>query len=121
VVAAALIWAAGPVHPALVWAGALLWGASILSVGALGNLAVLVYSVAAETGRASGVMLTGFGVGLMVGAPVFGWTVDTTGAYDIGLALVLAELLALVAIGVLWGRQPNTQSVGLAPGGEFTA
>ena len=106
VAAIVLFWSASLVHRDLVWVGAVAWGVSILSVGALGNLAVLVYSVPEDTGRASGVMLTGFGVGLMVGPPVFGWTVDTTGAYNIGFGLLTAELVALSLIGLLWGRRP---------------
>jgi len=104
--AVALFWSASLIHRDLLWAGAFAWGVSILSVGALGNLAVLVYSVAEDTGRASGVMLTGFGIGLMVGPPVFGWTVDTTGAYDVGFGLLSVELLTLSLVGVLWGRGP---------------
>jgi len=102
----ALIWSASLIHPDLVWVGAAVWGVSILSVGALGNLAVMVYSVAEYTGRASGVMLTGFGVGLMTGAPVFGWTVDTTGEYHVGFALLLIESIALTVVALLWGRRP---------------
>lgn len=101
-----LFWSASVIHRDLVWVGAFAWGVSILSVGALGNLAVLVYSVAEDTGRASGVMLTGFGIGLMVGPPVFGWTVDTSGAYHIGFGLLTAELVALSLTAVLWGRRP---------------
>lgn len=102
----ALIWSASLIHSDLVWVGAVLWGLSILSVGALGNLAVMVHSEAGNTGRASGVMLTGFGVGLMVGAPLFGWTVDTTGEYHVGFALLLIESIALTVITLLWERRP---------------
>ena len=103
--ATALIWSASHVHRELVWLGAILWGASILSVGALGNLAVMHYSVVENTGRASGVMITGFGVGLMIGAPAFGLSVDLTGAYDVGFCLLLVELVTLTIVSTVWGRQ----------------
>ncbi len=111
--ATAFLWSAGHIHPDLIWIGAVLWGASILSVGALGNLAVLHYSIAGDTGRASGVMVTGFGVGLMIGAPVFGLSVDVTGAYDVGFFLLFVELVALTIVSTAWGRQPGTPSVSL--------
>jgi predicted MFS family arabinose efflux permease len=121
VVAVLLFWSASLVHRDLLWAGAFAWGVSILSVGALGNLAVLVYSVAGDTGRASGVMLTGFGIGLMIGPPLFGWTVDTTGAYDLGFGLLTAELLALGLISVLWGRRPLGSVASAEPGPGSTS
>jgi predicted MFS family arabinose efflux permease len=108
IAATAFIWAASHVESELVWLGAVLWGASILSVGALGNLAVMHYSIAEDTGRASGVMLTGFGVGLMIGAPVFGLSVDLTGTYDVGFLLLVIELVALVIVITAWGRQVGT-------------
>jgi predicted MFS family arabinose efflux permease len=109
--ATAFMWSASHVDPDLIWVGAVLWGASILSVGALGNLAVMHYSIAADTGGASGVMTTGFGVGLMIGAPIFGLSVDLTGAYDVGFLLLLVELVSLTLVSTAWGRQPSAPSV----------
>jgi predicted MFS family arabinose efflux permease len=104
-----VLWSASHLAPELIWFGAILWGMSILSVGALGNLAVMHYSIAGDTGRASGVMLTGFGIGLMIGAPLFGLSVDATGAYDVGFGLLLAELVALLLVSAAWGRQPASE------------
>jgi predicted MFS family arabinose efflux permease len=112
-----LIWLASVVNPAFVWLGAIAWGVSLQSVGAIGNLAVMAYSALENTGRASGVMLTGFGIGLMVGPPVFGWTVDTTGAYDTGFALLFAELVALTLLAFAWGRRSHP-AVSPAASGE---
>jgi predicted MFS family arabinose efflux permease len=111
--AISVVWAASHTDPSLVWIGAILWGASVLSVGAIGNLAVMHYSMAESTGRASGVMLTGFGVGLMIGAPVFGLTVDVTGEYDLGFVLLVAELVTLAVVSLLWGRRPAPGKVSL--------
>jgi predicted MFS family arabinose efflux permease len=111
IVAVAFLWTAGHSTPALLWVGAVLWGASILSVGALGNLAVMHYSSAGDTGRASGVMITGFGVGLMIGAPIFGLSVDLTGTYDVGFGLLLAELTALAALSSVWRRRTTLESL----------
>lgn len=78
---------------------------AVLWVGAVGNLAVMAYSVVENTGRASGVMLTSIGVRFMIGPPVFGWSVDRMGAYDFGFALILAELITLTVLGFVWGRR----------------
>ncbi len=100
-----LLWSASKIHPDLVWLGAAAWGVSLLSAGTVGMVAVMTYAGVENTGRASGVVLTGFGFGLMVGPPVFGWTVDTTGAYDVGFGLVFAELSCASAIAVVWSRR----------------
>lgn len=105
-----VLWAASFVHPALVWVGAAGWGVSLLSVGAIGNLAVMAYSVVENTGRASGVMLTGFGIGLMVGPPIFGWTVDVTGRYDVGFGLLTLELIGLTVVAFAWARQSQRRA-----------
>jgi predicted MFS family arabinose efflux permease len=119
IVAISLMWVSSHIAEGLIWIGALVWGASILSVGALGNLAVMHYSLAGNTGRASGVMITGFGVGLMIGAPVFGLSVDLTGAYDVGFALLLVELVTLAIVSTAWRREPIPDAAldveGLAP------
>jgi predicted MFS family arabinose efflux permease len=109
IAAAVVLWSGSHVAPELIWIGAILWGTSILSVGALGNLAVMHYSIAGDTGRASGVMLTGFGIGLMIGAPLFGLSVDVTGSYDLGFGLLLAELVALLVVSIAWDRRPSTR------------
>jgi predicted MFS family arabinose efflux permease len=100
-----LLWSASRFHPDLVWFGAAAWGISLLSAGTVGMVAVMTYAGLENTGRASGVVLTGFGVGLMIGPPLFGWTVDTTGTYDVGFALVLAEVASAALIGFFWGRR----------------
>jgi predicted MFS family arabinose efflux permease len=110
ILAILVLWSASHIAPELIWVGAILWGTSILSVGALGNLAVMHYSIAGDTGRASGVMLTGFGIGLMIGAPLFGLSVDATGAYDVGFAMLLAELVALLLVSSVWGRRPDSEA-----------
>jgi hypothetical protein len=44
-------------------------------------LAVIFLVPAASAGRASGIVLFGFLAGLGLGAPAFGWSVDTLGTY----------------------------------------
>jgi predicted MFS family arabinose efflux permease len=112
--ATVLLWSASRVHPDLVWLGAAAWGVSLLSAGAVGMVAVMAYAGDENTGRASGVVLTGFGIGLTVGPPIFGWSVDTTGSYDVGFAMVLAELAAATSIAFLWGRRAR-QPAALLP------
>jgi predicted MFS family arabinose efflux permease len=95
---AASMWLAGVLDtPALLWLGAAGWGASLLSFASVAMVAVMAISTPDAAGRASGVVLTGFSIGLMIGPPVFGLLTDLTDAYDAGLAVVMLVLLAAAA------------------------
>jgi predicted MFS family arabinose efflux permease len=92
------LWLAGLLgNPTLLWLGAAGWGASLLSFASVAMLAVMAMSTPDAAGRASGVVLTGFSLGLMVGPPLFGFLTDLTGAYDAGLALVILVLVVALA------------------------
>ncbi len=110
-----ILWSASWLHPGLVWVGAAAWGISLLSAGTVGMVAVMTYAGLENTGRASGVVLTGFGVGLMIGPPVFGWTVDASGSYDVGFAIVLAEVASAALIGFIWGRRARQSRESVSP------
>jgi hypothetical protein len=96
VVAAAVAFALR--RPALLWLGAAGWGASGLGFGSVCMLAVMVESDAAGIGRASGLVVLGFGAGSTIAPPLFGLLVDHGPGYGAGLALVAA---AYVAAGLL--------------------
>jgi predicted MFS family arabinose efflux permease len=72
--------------PAVLWLGAAMLGASSGSWNAVGMLAIIERLPPRAAGAASGIVMFGFLVGLGVGAPAFGWSVDVTGAYAVGLA-----------------------------------
>ncbi len=90
---------------ALLWPIALLTGFSAVAWNAVGNLAI-IRGVGIETaGRATGVLLLGFLLGLSVGAPMAGAIVDATDRYAIAWAVLLVTALAAAAT-VLTGDEP---------------
>ena len=76
--------------PAVAWAAAAAFGASSGAWNAVGMFAIVNRMPSAAAGAASGFVMLGFLVGLGVGAPPFGWSIDVTGSYVIGLMTVLA-------------------------------
>lgn len=80
-----------PSVPALAWVAAALFGASSGSWNSVGMFAIVDRLPSHASGTGSGMVMFGFLIGLAVGAPPFGWSVDVTGAYTTGLvgALVL--------------------------------
>ena len=94
--AAAALFLASPTIIVLVWAAVILTGMSTSAWNSVGMLAV-INEAGAPTGRASGVVLLGFLLGLGIGPPLYGATVDTTGSYTV------MWLLSLLAAGLsLW-------------------
>lgn len=77
----ALLMAAAMLFPPLVWLAAAITGFSASAWNSVGMLAIIFLVPAASAGRASGLVLFGFLAGLGIGAPVFGWSVDTLGTY----------------------------------------
>lgn len=95
----------------LLWAGAVVVGASSSSWNSVGMLAVIDGSMAQGAGAASGRVLLGFLVGLGVGPPIYGRTVDTLGGYDtMWLVAAVAAALALVVIGIWRASGRNGES-----------
>jgi predicted MFS family arabinose efflux permease len=86
-VAVCLIAALG-VGSFLIWPAAILTGAGTASWNAVGMLAVIDRAPKGGAGRASGVVLLGFLLGLASGAPLMGFTVDQTGSYRLGWLVV---------------------------------
>ena len=80
--------------PALLWVGAAAVGASSGSWNSVGMFAVIDRMPSDTSGAASGVVMFGFLTGLATGAPPFGWAVDVTGSYVIGLLAVIAAHIA---------------------------
>lgn len=99
VAASMLLMAAGHGPWWLVWVAALVTGIGPSSWNSVGMLGLIVFAGPAKAGRASGVVLAGFLVGLGIGPPIFGWIVDTTGSYtSVWIVSMLAALLGLIAM-----------------------
>ncbi len=90
--------------PTMLWVGALLLGFSGASWNSVGMLAAMRLAGVEGTGRASGWIVMGFLVGVAAGPPVFGATVDSTGTYDVALALCAIAFLGATAVVLGWGR-----------------
>jgi predicted MFS family arabinose efflux permease len=103
VIAAVILVAAPSLGSPAFWLGAALWGASGLSFGAVGMLAAMAESEDSNTGGASGWMVFGFGAGLTLTPPVFGWLVDETQGYSFSMALVTG-FFALSGVIIILGR-----------------
>jgi predicted MFS family arabinose efflux permease len=86
--------------PMLLWVGAAALGGSSGSWNSVGMFAIIDRLPERAAGAASGIVMFGFLVGLGVGAPAFGWSVDVTGAYTVGLVAAGAAQTAglLVAL-----------------------
>jgi predicted MFS family arabinose efflux permease len=87
--------------PVLLWLGAAALGGSSGSWNSVGMFAVIDRRPERAAGAASGIVMFGFLVGLGVGAPAFGWSVDVTGAYQVGLAA--AAVTHVAGLGVALG------------------
>ncbi len=86
----------------LVGVGAILTGIGSASWNSYCMLGLIVFAGPAAAGRASGVVLFGFLIGLGAGPPVFGWIVDSSGSYDgVWLASLVASLAGALTM-VLW-------------------
>lgn len=99
-VAAALLALLAPqTWAGLVWPAAILAGASAVAWNSVGMLVVIVTEAPEAVGHASGVVVTGFMIGLTAGPVLFGAAVDTLGyvAAWTGVAAAFAAALATVA------------------------
>jgi len=91
----------------LIWVAALMTGIGPSSWNSVGMLGLIVFAGPAKAGRASGVVLSGFLVGLGLGPPIFGWIVDATGDYtSVWIASMVTALLGLVTM-LVWS--PKSQ------------
>lgn len=88
----------------LIWVAAAMAGIGPSSWNSVGMLGLIVIAGPEAAGRASGIVLAGFLVGLGAGPPLFGWMVDTSGTYTaVWSVSIVAALLGLVAV-LAWSR-----------------
>ncbi len=102
IVGTLLIWKGAEVSVALVWIGAAIAGTQVAWT-ALAMLDVITRVPQLAAGRASGFVTLGFGVGLAMGPPVFGFIVDSAG-YDQAFAVLIAVMIGAVGLMMLWLR-----------------
>ena len=89
---------AATTNPYVVWGGVAVVGSSGAAWNGVAILAVLRACPDRLTGHATGIVLTGFFVGLALGPPVFGAIVDATGSYDLGWGMAAACFAAAAVI-----------------------
>jgi predicted MFS family arabinose efflux permease len=94
--------------PALVWLAAVGFGGTTGAWNAVGMLAVVREVDTRVSGRASGRVLSGFYVGLVVSPALFGRSVDLLGAYRPGWIVMGFVFLAAVAVSLGWRRTTLT-------------
>lgn len=80
--------------PWLVWVAAVTTGFSASAWNAVGMLAIIQSVPTSSAGKGSGIVLLGFLLGLGVGAPAFGYSVDRLGTYLPGWYGIAAVFLA---------------------------
>jgi MFS family permease len=99
----------------LVWVAAVMTGVGPSSWNSVGMLGLIVFAGPEKAGRASGVVLAGFLVGLGIGPPIFGWIVDTTGDYtSVWVASLIAALLGLITM-LVWSPPAPLRTQGSRP------
>ena len=89
----------------VVWIAAVLTGFSASSWNSVGMLGVITVAGSDQAGRASGIVLLGFLTGLGLGAPLYGWTVDTTGDYSLMWWISIAAFGLAVLPLRAWARR----------------
>lgn len=107
--ATAAIWAAAYRGTWLLWVGVLLAGASVAAWNVVANLAVVADISSRHAGRASGLMLGAFLIGMTTSPVAFGYSVDVSGSYDLGWSLVILAFGVATLVALLWRRfaQPD--------------
>jgi predicted MFS family arabinose efflux permease len=102
-IGAAILMASGTSIPLLIWPGAVAIGATSSAWNSVGMLAV-INKTGGATGRASGFVVLGFLVGLGIGPPLYGATIDATGSYTTMWMISLAASAVGALIITMWRR-----------------
>jgi predicted MFS family arabinose efflux permease len=109
-VSVAFIWLAATNGTTFLIIGAILSAASAPAWSSVGMLAVISIVPNELAGRASGLLVLGFAMGIAIGPPLFGLSVDITGLYNLGYAS--AAIVGFTSVGVigLWRNQTLEKS-----------
>ena len=93
-----LLLVASSAVPSLVWVAAVTTGLSASSWNAVGMLAIIQSLPTRSAGRGSGIVLLGFLLGLGLGAPAFGYSVDRLGTYVPGWSAITVIFLSALFV-----------------------
>ncbi len=99
-----MLWIAPWAGVVFLVAGAILAGVSAPAWSSVGMLAVISLVPQTVAGRSSGVLVLGFALGIAIGPPLFGLSVDVTGSYNLGFAVMCAITVLGAVVVVLWRR-----------------
>lgn len=99
-----LLWSAPAAGTWLLWPAVVGLGASAGAWNAVAMLAIVRHFQLVGTGRASGVVLTGFHTGLTVAPIAVGASVDASGSYGPAWAAVTALFAVAAALAWKWSR-----------------
>jgi MFS family permease len=88
----------------LLWIGVILTGLSSSSWNSVGMLAVMSEAGMERAGGASGIVMLGFLIGLGIGPPLFGRSIDSTGSYDLMWIVSIGTFLVASLVALLWAR-----------------
>jgi predicted MFS family arabinose efflux permease len=94
VVGLVLIVVAAALGPALLWAGAIVTGATVGTWNVVVQYTILTEVDPDRTAVATGTVQAGFMLGLALGAPMFGALVESLGSFDVAWALAIVMALA---------------------------
>lgn len=92
-------------QPALMWAGAVVFGASGLAANVVVMLALVRVSPFQVIGTASGMLAVGLYLGFALGPLSFGLVVDGVGSYTDGWLAVVATYAVAAALALVWRAQ----------------
>ncbi len=104
-----MVWGAQSLGEWLLWAGAVVFGASAASWNAVGMLAIVRELAPEATGHATGIVQAAFYLGLLLCPLLFGWSVDLTGHYDVGWAGVTVVFIGATVMTAVWHRRVDWQ------------
>jgi MFS family permease len=105
VLSAALILLADLFGAWLLWVGAVVSGTSVAAWNGVANLGAVALVDDAHAGHASGFVVLGFLGGFAVAPPLFGYSVERTGAYGIGWGGVLISFAFGAFLMHVWDRE----------------
>ncbi|HSF85427.1 MAG TPA: MFS transporter [Acidimicrobiia bacterium] len=105
IVGAMLFLLAGSAGSWLIWPAAVSFGLSTAAWNGVGMLAAMNDAGAAATGRASGIIISGFLLGQGIAPPIYGALVDATGSYAPMWWLAAAAAFATALLVGAWELQ----------------